>query len=144
MEEAIEIISEVIKKLRTKLGYTQKQVADLLGVDRSTYSYYELGRIKPDVKTIMKLSEIFKVHYTKILESEMTYRFSDTGNSSNQCDDGYTKNMIENLSPEEHSALMAFKILPEDSKNEVIDLINKKFKDFGDAKRIEKFSNLFE
>ena len=74
----------------------------------------------------------------------MAYRFSDVGNSSNQRDDSCTKNMIENLSPEEHSALMAFKILPEDSKNEVIDLINKKFKDFGDAKRIEKFSNLFE
>ena len=45
---AINKISEKIKKFRKKINYTQKQVADYLGVDRSTYSYYELGKIIPD------------------------------------------------------------------------------------------------
>ena len=61
---AINKISEKIKKFRKKINYTQKQVADYLGVDRSTYSYYELGKIIPDVKTIMSLSKIFGVNYT--------------------------------------------------------------------------------
>ena len=64
---AINKISEKIKKFRKKINYTQKQVADYLGVDRSTYSYYELGKIIPYVKTIMSLSKIFGVNYTEIL-----------------------------------------------------------------------------
>ena len=38
--------SEKIKILRAKNGYTQKQVADLLGLDRSTYSYYEFDGVR--------------------------------------------------------------------------------------------------
>ena len=71
------LITEIIKKLRISCNYTQKQVADKLGVDRSTYAYYESGRIKPDIDTIMKLSTICKVHYTQILESETQEQFSD-------------------------------------------------------------------
>ncbi len=120
-----------------KFGYTQKQVADLLGVDRSTYSYYELGKIKPDVKTIMKLSEIFKVHYTKILESEVRYKFSDISDSN--YDDPDAKRVLDQLTPDEYNVLMAFKVLPKDSKNEIIDLINQKFKNRNSKKDITKF-----
>ena len=120
-----------------KFGYTQKQVADLLGVDRSTYSYYELGKIKPDVKTIMKLSEIFKVHYTKILESEVRYKFSDISDSN--YDNSDAKMVLDQLTPDEYNVLMAFKVLPKDSKNEIIDLINQKFKNLNSKKDITKF-----
>ena len=34
------------KKLREELGLTQKQLADYLNVTRSTYSYYETGKIQ--------------------------------------------------------------------------------------------------
>lgn len=125
-------------------GYTQKQVADLLGVDRSTYSYYELGRINPDIKTIMKLSEIFKVHYTRILESEISYRFSDSKNFENEENDDYKAALLGNLTSEEHNALMAFKLLPKDSKVEVIEFINKKFNDFRDEKRRKRFDEYFK
>lgn len=125
-----------------KSGYTQKQVADLLGVDRSTYSYYELGRIKPDVKTIMKLSEIFRVHYTQILESETNYRFSDANNAD--VSRLSTDNLINNLTPEEYNVLMAFKVLPKDSKNEITEFINKKFDNFRSTKRKERFDSYFK
>ncbi len=138
----MKIISEIIKRLRIKSGYTQKQVADLLGVDRSTYSYYELGRIKPDIKTIMSLSEIFKVHYTQILESETNYRFSDINNS--KLNSQNTDNLIGNLSREEYNAFMAFKILPKDSKNEIVKLINEKFDNFRNVKRKERFDSYFK
>ena len=117
-------------------------MADLLGVDRSTYSYYELGRIKPDVETIMKLSEIFRVHYTKILESEKSYRFSDVAGSSSS--NTSLNNLIGDLSPEEYSAFMAFKTLPKDSKEEIIEFINEKFNDFRNVKRKERFDSFFK
>lgn len=127
--------------MRAQIGYTQKQVADLLGVDRSTYSYYELGKIKPDIKTIMKLSGIFKVHYTEILESEISYQFSD---SLSQKNNQNVKLHLDELTPEEYNVLMAFKILPENSKNEVIKIINEKFEKLNRRKNKDAIIDLFK
>lgn len=120
-------------------------MADLLGVDRSTYSYYELGRINPDIKTIMKLSEVFGVHYTRILESETNYCFSDiNGFSKKLSGEDKAKGTAYNLTPEEHNVLMAFKILPDDSKNEVMEFINQKFNSFRSEKRRKRFDEYFK
>ncbi len=55
------IISERIKAARKECKLTQQQIADILGLDRSTYSYYELGHLKPSVEVIVKLSAVFNV-----------------------------------------------------------------------------------
>lgn len=127
--------------MRAQVGYTQKQVADLLGVDRSTYSYYELGKIKPDIKTIMNLSKIFKVHYTEILESEINYQFSD---SLSQKNGQNVKLHLDELTPNEYRVLMAFKILPENSKNEIIKIINEKFENLNYRKNKDAIIDLFK
>lgn len=53
------LISERIKAARKECKLTQQQVADILGLDRSTYSYYELGHLKPSVEVTVKLAAIF-------------------------------------------------------------------------------------
>ena len=55
------LISERIKAARKECKLTQQQVADILGLDRSTYSYYELGHLKPSVDVVVRLSAIFNV-----------------------------------------------------------------------------------
>ncbi len=108
------------------MGYTQKHVADLLGVDRSTYCYYELGKIKPDVTTVMKLSRIFGVHYSTILESEYgvqncgDLRVSETDREISEFND---------LDQNEKCLLIAYRLLSSTSRNEVLQLILNKFKD---------------
>ncbi len=100
-------------------------MADLLGVDRSTYSYYELGKIKPDIKTIMKLADIFGVHYTDILESEKSFQFHDSLNSN-------SKNFnINNITPSEQNILKKIRSLSKDSQNDVVNFINKEIKKSG-------------
>lgn len=122
------IISDTIKNLRRRRGYTQKEVADLLGVDRSTYCYYELGKIKPDVSTIMKLSNIFGVHYSGILESEY--------NSEKCKDDGLCATDIDSdvlrfgdLDNEEKCLLLAFRVASESARREIIEFALRKIKD---------------
>lgn len=48
-----------LKKLRAAHGYTQMEVAEMLGVQRPTYSRYESGERQPDYETLIKLSKIF-------------------------------------------------------------------------------------
>lgn len=127
------IISDTIKDLRRKRGYTQKQVADLLGVNRSTYCYYELGRIKPDINTVMKLSNIFRVHYSDILENEYNSgKCKDSGLGVADVDSDVLK--FGDLDNEERCLLLAFRVVSKSSRQEIIEFALHKVKD--DKKRI--------
>lgn len=55
------MIHQTLKMMRLNNRLTQQQVATLLNIDRSTYTYYETGKIKPDVDTLIKLCCIFNV-----------------------------------------------------------------------------------
>ena len=54
-------LGNALRFLRKRAQYTQKQVAEMLHIDRSTYAYYEGGTTEPDLKSINKLSKIFGV-----------------------------------------------------------------------------------
>ena len=45
----------------------QKDVAALLGIDRTTYAKYESGASEPNYETLLKLAEIFGVSTDYIL-----------------------------------------------------------------------------
>ncbi len=49
-----------IRQLRNEKHLTQQQVADQLGVDKTTYAHYEAGRRTPDMEKIRKLGKIFE------------------------------------------------------------------------------------
>lgn len=63
-------VNETLRELRIKCGYTQSQIAHILGIDRSTYSYYEIGKTTPDIGTLIKLSKIFNVPIEEMLSEE--------------------------------------------------------------------------
>lgn len=56
-----EILANRIKEQRLKKGWTQKYVADLLGVEVGTFSGYEREYRTPETKTLKKLSDIYGV-----------------------------------------------------------------------------------
>lgn len=61
-----------IKYLRKKQNYTQQQVADILGIDRSTYSFYEIGKTRPKLEILKALAKIFKVSVDELLDDEVS------------------------------------------------------------------------
>lgn len=50
---------ERLKELREKNGLLQKEVAEKLGVGRTTYCQYETGNREPDLATLIKLADLF-------------------------------------------------------------------------------------
>ena len=44
-----------MRSLRELHGYTQQEVAQQLHVERSTYTWYELGRVIPKIDTLVRL-----------------------------------------------------------------------------------------
>ena len=54
-------LRQKMKILRENNNYSQKQVAKFLGIDRSTYAYYELGKTTPSIDILVALSELYQV-----------------------------------------------------------------------------------
>lgn len=49
---------------RTAAGYSQQEVADMIGVDRTTYGKYELGQQRQSIEALVAISDIYEVPVT--------------------------------------------------------------------------------
>lgn len=54
-------IAEVLKDLRARKGVGQKDLAEYLKIDRTTYTKYETGDSTPDYEKLQKIASFFKV-----------------------------------------------------------------------------------
>ena len=61
--------SEQLKKARLEAGYTQQQVADLMGITNSTYCGYETGKRQPDVEKIRLIAKLLNTSGDILLET---------------------------------------------------------------------------
>lgn len=50
-----------LKELRLEMGITQKELATIVGVGRTTISEYESGKIVPSQQKLLKIAEYFGV-----------------------------------------------------------------------------------
>jgi len=55
------LYSERLKELRKNKKLTQKEVAEKIGVARTTYAMYEQNRREPDNETFQKIADFFNV-----------------------------------------------------------------------------------
>lgn len=62
-----ELFNENLREARIAAGMSQKDVADQIGVAKSTYSLYESGGREPDVRKIKKLAEVLGVSGSMLL-----------------------------------------------------------------------------
>ena len=63
-KRARSVFSERLRMLRKSNNLTQKQVAQSLSIDRSTYAYYEIDKTKPDYDTLLRISRISMLVWT--------------------------------------------------------------------------------
>ena len=58
---------KILKMLREKRGYSQKQLADVLHVSKNSVSHYELGSCMPSIDVIINIADIFDVSLDYLL-----------------------------------------------------------------------------
>lgn len=51
----------LLRDLRLAHGYSQQNIADMLGLNRSAYTYYELGKCTPSIESLYKLSNLYEM-----------------------------------------------------------------------------------
>ena len=59
---------EKLRILREIYDVSQQEIADLLGIERSTYTYYELGKTEPSLGTLRKIAYLFHVSADFLLD----------------------------------------------------------------------------
>lgn len=62
------MLAEKLRLLRDIHDLTQNDLAEVIGVDRSTYAYYELGRTEPSLEKIRVLAIFYKVSVDFLLD----------------------------------------------------------------------------
>ena len=113
-------INEKLKYYRAKNNFTQTQVSAALGIDRSTYSYYELGKTIPSINMLSIIAKLFNVAIFDLLDTE---KGSDHL-SSTTYNPGYYSGerplSSATLDREEKDLLLLFRQLDDGNKIELI------------------------
>ena len=111
------MLSQKLKEARQRQGFSQQQVARLLGVERSTYSYYETGKTTPSIKNLVNLAQIFRVSVDELLAGMQ----DTTEELLVKCDQEQTLPM--RLSPREFKLIVAFRTMNPTHKSEAYNSI---------------------
>lgn len=61
---------QLLRNFRNINQLTQQQVADVLNIHRTTYTYYENGITEPSIDNLHRLIQIFGITYDDLLPSE--------------------------------------------------------------------------
>ncbi|WP_138752754.1 helix-turn-helix domain-containing protein [Paenibacillus sinopodophylli] len=66
-------LGQRIREQRRKLGLTQPQLAETIGMSLNTIKQLEIGRVKPSIDTLEKLSNLFGVTSDYLLGRKSNY-----------------------------------------------------------------------
>jgi len=57
----VETFAQKLTQARKDAGYTQRQVAEILLISKSTIASYEIGRTQPDIEMLGRLADFYAV-----------------------------------------------------------------------------------
>ncbi|MBQ4128277.1 MAG: helix-turn-helix domain-containing protein [Ruminococcus sp.] len=108
-----------IRMCRKNCGLTQEQIADAIGMTRTNICSYEIGRTEPNLETIIKLAQIFRIDPMELLPSE-----KDSTNLNaplKDIDDGsFLPKPIYSLTKDEQSLIISYRLLSDKEKSRIL------------------------
>lgn len=104
-------LGELLRYYRNRSNLTQQQVSDLMGINRTTYTYYETSKTEPSIDTLHKLIKIFGITYDDLLPTD----------SHNNANSEKSDETIYNLTKEEQQILLYYRVLSTEDKNKLKD-----------------------
>ena len=117
-------LSEKLKYFRKKSCLKQRQVADALGVTRSTYSYYETGTTRPKLPTLQMLARLYNTNVDVLLD-DYEGNNNETLSSPNYFEGYQFSDRFNQLSDFEKSVLLRIRLMTVDEKNKLIEYLDK-------------------
>ena len=63
-------LGEKLRFYRTAERYTQGTIAEMLGMERSTYTYYETDKTQPSIQNLLRLARLYGVSVEALASEE--------------------------------------------------------------------------
>lgn len=124
MKEGLELqFKDNLKYYRKARGMTQQNLASELKIDRSTYSFYELGKARPKFEVLRAIAKIFGVTVDQLLgdnEDEGELKVSSPKNfETPELDDKFN-----DLSDFEKTVVFKTRLMSASQKNKLIEYLS--------------------
>lgn len=113
------MLSDKLREIRKEHKLTQQNIADVLGIDRTTYTVYELGTTTPSPSTLVKLSQIYNVTVGYLLDVEDNRPELLRDLQEPKAASVLGSDPLAFLKKDEKELLMYFRVLPPEKKTEV-------------------------
>ena len=117
------MLGDRLRAIRKEHGLTQQNIADVLGVDRTTYTVYEGGSITPSPATLVKLSQIYNVTVGYLIGVEENHPELRKIPDEKQEKKLLSSDPISLLKKEEKELMLYFRVLSDAEKHKIIDEI---------------------
>ena len=114
MDQEKKTLGEKLRDLRETYDLTQKQVADALNIDRSTYSNYELDKTRPSLEALVTLARMFNISKEALMPDGPDDPVSFKGSMK-------SLGMVQSLSKVERGLIVQFRGLSSADKDRILD-----------------------
>ncbi len=114
------MIGKRLKEIRVRNGVSQQQAADALGVCRSAYCNYEIGRRSPDFSVIKKLADFYRISLDAFNETE------DLVLHDGFDFQGDVPKYLSELSKNERDLIVKYRLLDQNKKIELLKNLEEK------------------
>lgn len=117
-------VGESMKRIRLEHNLKQKDIAEVLGIDRSTYSFYETGKTNPTVETLCALCRIYNVTVGYLIGKEANNpelrEYASTVSAG--------ADPIAKLKKDEQLLLMYYRLAEDEAKQDILDAVIRRSK----------------
>ena len=119
MEQMKMSVAEKLRHYRESCVLSQKQVADALNIDRSTYTKYETGGSEPNLKTLVRIAAIYNVSPEKLLPEAD----EDVKKYQQLRDPLPSESAIYQLAKDERGLIAQYRVLDREEKKQVREMM---------------------
>ena len=117
------MVADNLKNIRKEHKLTQQDIANVLGIDRSTYAFYETGKTTPSVNTLYKLAEIYNVSIESFVGEESGIEIIERKKEIPMSVAAPFADQLAFLDKDEKMLLMCYRLIDKDRKNEAIEIM---------------------
>ena len=116
------MLGDRLRRFRKNAGLTQEQISDVLGIDRSTYAYYETNKTSPSIPYLVIISKLYCITVDELLGlTDKPLRLNDDDGpfSTPETDEAVPNELLRlsNLSDEEQTIVLKLRLM--EDKTEV-------------------------
>lgn len=117
-------LSEKLKDLRKRACMTQDDIAEVLDMNRTSFSKYENGASTPPLAVLRKLAKIYSVPLEYLIHDEQPFIVLNESTAEDvEREKSDTVFNFAQLSPEERKLIMKMRLMSDEKKKDLLNSI---------------------